>query len=241
VVYKTSLLLYNITYKGGRKMKPGIYKITNKITGKFYVGSTTNLERREYDHFYYLSKKSHPNVKLQNSFNKYGRDAFVFDVIEECERGLLIEREQHWMDTTQCYIDGIGYNIQAKALSSPDRFIDEDKEKIRVERIRQSFLGTKKSPEHIEKMRKNALGNTGRLGVPHDEESKRKIGQANQGSKNAFAKLTEEQVIEIKHLLADIDRTKRGYYRRIADKYNLKNSGIISDIDKGLTWKHVTI
>lgn len=105
-------------------MKSGIYKITNIITNKFYIGSAVILEKRKCEHFSCLRKQNHINKHLQNAFNKHGESNFIFEVLEEVQdKTELIEREQHYLDTllfAQEYIATnkkdnrflmIGYNI----------------------------------------------------------------------------------------------------------------------------------
>lgn len=55
-------------------MESGVYKISNKINGKVYIGSSCNLKRRKYSHFSKLRKGLHNNRYLQNSWNKYGEE-----------------------------------------------------------------------------------------------------------------------------------------------------------------------
>lgn len=69
-------------------MKCCIYFIINKITEEYYVGQTTNFSRRKNEHFSKLAKNIHPNKKLQNSYNKYGKENFEitkinFDITKE--------------------------------------------------------------------------------------------------------------------------------------------------------------
>ena len=45
----------------------GIYKIENLVDGKIYIGSSLNLENREYKHFWMLSRNTHDNQHLQNN------------------------------------------------------------------------------------------------------------------------------------------------------------------------------
>lgn len=107
----------------------GIYKITNKVTNKIYVGSSINIENRWNQHKKYLSKGTHKLPKLQNSVNKHGFENFVFEVIEECKKELLIEREQYWIDTLDSY--NKGYNSRPIANSNLGiKFSDEHKSKI---------------------------------------------------------------------------------------------------------------
>lgn len=55
-----------------------IYFIENLQNHKKYIGQTTNIKKREYEHFRKLRKNEHINQKLQNAFNKYGEENFVF-------------------------------------------------------------------------------------------------------------------------------------------------------------------
>lgn len=98
----------------------GIYKITNLVNGKIYVGSTgRSLQRRKLEHFKDLRKGNHHNRHLQFSFNKYGESNFLFEVIEYIPKNnlstseykqTLLKAEQYWIET----LDSIkhGYNIR---------------------------------------------------------------------------------------------------------------------------------
>ena len=66
-------------------MKFYYYKITNIENGSFYIGITTDYEKRKKQHFNNLKNKTHPNYKIQKDFDLYGENAFVFEVIEELD------------------------------------------------------------------------------------------------------------------------------------------------------------
>ena len=66
-------------------MNSGIYKITNITNNKVYIGSSVNISNREYKHFWMLDKGIHDNEYLQKSYNKYGKDVFIFEIVEYCE------------------------------------------------------------------------------------------------------------------------------------------------------------
>lgn len=68
-------------YKESSK-KSGIYKITNKINGKIYIGSTSKFSVRFCQHYNSLRKGKHHNKHLQAAWNQHGESAFVFEVIE---------------------------------------------------------------------------------------------------------------------------------------------------------------
>lgn len=121
----------------------GIYKITNVINGKFYIGSAVNLSERRSSHFSTLSKRKHKNSKLQNSWNKYGESAFIFEVLEIIkDKNILIEREQYYLDTLKPFAS-IGYNICLLAKSS----LGVKRSKETKERISKSKTGTITSRE----------------------------------------------------------------------------------------------
>ena len=92
-------------------MKSGIYKIVNKINGKFYIGSSVNIKHRWYMHKFELTKGTHHNPHLQNAWDKYGEENFVFSILFETKKEFLLEKEQELLDMTKCYNRHIGYNI----------------------------------------------------------------------------------------------------------------------------------
>lgn len=96
----------------------GIYKIQHKISGRVYIGSSKNVFQRLACHRAYLRGKTHVNAALQNAFNKYGDDAFSFEVILMCERKDLLFYEQSIMDGYNSYTKPFGYNLRKKAESN---------------------------------------------------------------------------------------------------------------------------
>ena len=74
----------------------GVYKITNNITGDFYVGSSNNVKKRWYNHKSLSQWKRHPGMKLYQAFINYGLDNFTFEIIEKTDN--LKEREQYWIE-----------------------------------------------------------------------------------------------------------------------------------------------
>lgn len=89
-----------------------IYQITNTVTGRFYVGSAKDLDRRISAH------RSQLKYLIGRAINKHGWDAFKVDVLEhvDCET-MLLEREQHWLDTLQPFPPS-GYNMCRTAGST---------------------------------------------------------------------------------------------------------------------------
>jgi group I intron endonuclease len=164
--------------------KPGIYKIVNTVTGLVYVGSAASLSNRWAVHRHALQRDKHHSVKLQRAWNKYGADAFVFEVIEQVpDKSLLVQREQHWLDQLVSHLNG--YNHLAVAGSSLGRkFGAETIQKMSAQRkgrlhtpeakakMSASNKGRKKSPEHCANI------SAGQKGKVISEESRRLMSEA---------------------------------------------------------------
>lgn len=81
-------------------MISGIYKITNKVNGKFYIGSSNNIRKRWRHHKSNLKNGSHINIHLQRSYNKYGEESFSYEIIKELRAipSLILKEEQKLLD-----------------------------------------------------------------------------------------------------------------------------------------------
>ncbi len=137
-------------------MACGIYKIENLIDGKIYIGSSVNIENREYKHFWMLNKNIHDNNHLQNIFNKIGRKNFKFEIIEECEITHLIDRENHYINIYKSNKQEFGYNMALVNEFRRNTYNDDVKLKLsKLNMIKNgnfnTFSLTKKSTgeEHI--------------------------------------------------------------------------------------------
>jgi len=154
-------------------MKSGIYKILNIVTEKFYIGSAVNLKVRIKDHKYKLRHNRHCNILLQSSWNLHGEEAFVYEIIEYCDKEKLIEREQYWLDKTQCYENNYGYNINKTANSMLGyKHTKETKQKFRnriiseeqKQKLRTARLGMKST---VETRTKQSLALKGKMTSEH--------------------------------------------------------------------------
>lgn len=106
------------------KYSCGIYKITNIINNKSYVGRTHNFTERYYSHKYSLRNNKHHNLIIQNSFNKYGEECFEFEV--------LVELKEYCRDTIvaieQMYLNSGNYtfNISTDAKTSEKGILSKE-------------------------------------------------------------------------------------------------------------------
>lgn len=103
-------------------MISGVYKITNTLNGKCYVGSSKHVPRRLYGHRQQLLAGRHHSPKLQRAWDKHGEQAFAFETMLQCHEKDMLFYEQRLMDGYSAVSDG--YNILPKAgsrLGSPHR------------------------------------------------------------------------------------------------------------------------
>lgn len=103
----------------------GVYKILNKINGKFYIGSSTRLSIRNKEHFRLLRTGIHGNAHLQYSYNKYGRENFVYEIVEFCDSDKCIEREQYYINLLEPK-----YNICPLAGTCKGRILSDTHKKL---------------------------------------------------------------------------------------------------------------
>lgn len=104
----------------------GIYKIVCQANKKIYVGSTFNLKRRKNDHEDALLGNYHKNPSLQASWNKYGPNAFQFEIIELVrDISALVLQEQHWISSLGCSVPK-GFNMCPVAGSTLGRPVSQE-------------------------------------------------------------------------------------------------------------------
>lgn len=90
-----------------------IYKITNKINNKVYIGSTIHPDRRQYEHFYYAHSvgSNSYNYPLQCAIRKYGNEAFLFEIIDEVDDLNAPQKELSYIRQYNSLAgEGWGYN-----------------------------------------------------------------------------------------------------------------------------------
>lgn len=165
--------------------KSGIYRILNLKNNKFYIGSAKNLNSRASNHRANLRSGSHENPYLQHAWNKYGEKFFKFDVVEFCLAEECLEHEQHWLDSTECWNDKVGYNIarQAGNIMGGRNHSEESKAKMKALRNEKEYAERHKAkvkechwihtPDAADIIKRSAAGHRGKK---HTEEHKEKIG-----------------------------------------------------------------
>jgi group I intron endonuclease len=213
----------------------GIYKITNLISNKVYVGSAINLSNRKATHFYKLRNNTHGNPHLQNAFNKYKEENFVFQIIEIVEDCLTLTAiEQKWIDS--CKNKNIKlYNICLVAGNSyGKKHTVSTRKKMSLSKIgiSNSFFG-KTHTEEVKK-RLSIINKTNNpfQGKKHTLESKLKMkSSVPKGEKHHNSKLNKDLVNEIRIIYLNTKISKN----KIAKQFNV-SSALISKITNNKLW-----
>lgn len=99
-------------------MKAGVYKIEHKESGRIYIGSSENIQKRLSAHRWRLQRKVHPNKALQNAWLKHGTEAFIFAPLLYCSIDDLLFYEQRAIDEYKSHTKPYGYNIRKFAESN---------------------------------------------------------------------------------------------------------------------------
>lgn len=136
----------------------GVYKIENTITGKCYYGSSIYLRKRFNNHKTKLRNQKHDNKELQSEWNLYGENVFSFEIIEYCDKSILLEKEN-------ILINGgtLMYNIIKKANAKYGK--------------EHPMYGKKHKESTIKTLKHKRSCQT----VTHTEETKNKISKSNKG------------------------------------------------------------
>ena len=150
----------------------GIYKITNMVNSKCYIGQSVNCIRRLNIHKWELEKNKHFNVYLQKAWNKYNKDNFKFEVIFLCNRQDLDNHEIFFID----YFNSYGKQGYNQCEGGKTNYGFEHTEETRL-KIAKSKIG---KPRSLETRKRLSEINIGKI---VSQETRQKISKGSKGKK----------------------------------------------------------
>ena len=206
-------------------MIKALYKITNLINNKIYIGQTVHPEKRWWEHCN-RAKTNYDNYPIHLAINKYGEENFSFEVLEWSEDYDNRERELIQQFNS---LSPNGYNLIEGGPSPIMYGENHPRNKVKdidLPLIIQDLKNNKLSDREIAKKynltdKIIADINHGYSHVLEGEKYPLRIKKGKQ-------KLTEKQADEIKELL----KTTNLSYQSIADKYHV-SKGNIYQINRG--------
>lgn len=222
-------------------MTIGIYKIENADSGTMYIGQSVNIEARIKKHIRNLSNGCHENDYLQRSYDKYGKDKFIFEIVKECSREELNSQEIYFINSCNTLFPN-GYNLKTGGnvrIEYPEivrqKIGDGNRGKIVSEETKQKIkenssrwnLGRAMPEETKAKIRATKAANPKvpwNKGLSTDESTKQKLREA--GKRRAPA--SEETRALLSKSLQGSKKGRSGYYGVSIDKRSLRKKYVAS-------------
>lgn len=131
-----------------------VYKITNKVTGKIYVGITNQGSGARYRHHWYEARIGE-SAPIHRSMAKYGEENFTLEIIDFAETyDELKEKEKFWIKELNSRDRNVGYNLTEGGDGTFGRMHSEETK----EKIRQKAIGRTASEETKQKMSETRTG-----------------------------------------------------------------------------------
>lgn len=158
----------------------GIYKILNIETGDFYIGSSKDIHRRKRHHKNGLRRNIHHNTHLQNAWNKYTEQSFLFETMELVDITQLEEREQYYINTLNPK-----YNL-SREVGIVNRGPKSEEHKKKISESEKGKIVSEETRKKISEAAKRQFANPQqrqrlarlRLGSKATEETKKKMSES---------------------------------------------------------------
>jgi group I intron endonuclease len=144
-----------------------IYRITNRVNGKVYVGQTRVPKRRWTDHQY--AAKKNVDTYFYSAVRKYGASNFEYEIMEVCTLAQADDREMYWIRRLRATDKEYGYNTSIGGTNGNNSTSQEVRDKI--SRAKKGVSTGPCPPERAENIRRAKLAS----GYRHTEETKQKI------------------------------------------------------------------
>ena len=194
-------------------MTIGIYKITNRVNGKCYIGQSQDIATRFREHRYLLRQNKYGNRKIQNAWNKYGEENFTFEIIEECMIEELDEKEIKYIREYDSHHNGYNNTNGGDGVRGW-KHNDEFKKKMSLSNKINPRIPTQEQIERLIEYNKTR-------DYHHSEETKQKMRAAHKGLK-ATKKAKENMSKAQKEVWKDDQKRREANSRRFRENNPMK-------------------
>ena len=210
---------------------PGIYKLTNLVNGKIYVGKSVNLKRRLNQH-----KNNECETFIKNAIKKYGLVNFRISILEVFPSRnhlidkMLLDREEIWIRIYNSTDRNIGYNFckrstdrtgckyseeTKKRISNSMKNMSDEKRKIWIEANRQKSIGVYPTDETRKLLSERCHFNR-KIAIINPETNE--ITEEFTSISNAVRKIGKGDVSAIQKAAKSIIKTAYGFKWRLLDQ-----------------------
>ena len=218
-------------------MNSGIYCIENIINNKKYIGKSVDINSRFDYHKSMLRKNKHDNDHLQKSWNKYGENNFLFNIIEECSKEQLVEKEIFYIKFFDT--QNKGYNMTKGGDGTLGRILS-DETKIKISNSNKGKIISDKTKKRMSENHYDCSGkNNPWYGKKLPESIKKKMSENHYdciGENNPKAVFKEKEILDILELFYTKNIEKTEIIKKYSEKCSPQN---INHILKGESWKHI--
>lgn len=243
-----------------------VYKITNKINDKIYIGQTTrSIEQRWKEHCRDYSCRA-----LANAIKKYGKENFTISILQKCSSIDELNKKEQYYITQLKTLSPFGYNLNTGGCNykiSPELRSELSKNQLKrfknpeeLEKLSKRALKMWKNPKYrnkmIERLKRRAL----------DKEYRRKVAKINGGKPFKVYKIIQSigsksslKVIKVKYVgewycqsicgedlglqsksitaCLNKDNTRRRQIRGYIFKYSSDNQSILDIVNRPIVRK----
>ena len=227
----------------------GIYKITNLINQHSYIGLSTQLEKRWKYHLDPYNQERESYKTLYKAFKKYGVENFSFEILEECSVEELGSKEKFYIKKYDTYYNG--YNMTSGGEDNVGDAHPRHKLNSKdVENIRTRYNNLERRKEVYE-LFKDRIGESGFGKIWKGETWKHIMPEVytpenklfhlhntgNSGSENGRARLTEQEVYNIR-LRRKNGENRNEVYKDYKDKLTF---GSFNNVWSYQNWKNIVV
>lgn len=221
----------------------GIYKITNTINNKIYIGKSVNIKERWQQHLFdafcseekWQANKRKEQTPIHKALRKYGKDAFTWEIIEECSKDELNQKEIFWINYYNSFHNGYNMTKGGDGYSNgggenaPNAKITQQQSMLIKQKLKERWTA-----QQIQQLIPEATNgiissiNYGKTWFDEDETYPISID-------NGHRIWSDEEALQIKQEYAN-----GATISELAKKYNVM-LGTISDLVKGKSYTNLPI